>query len=460
MSVTLVLQDHFEHRLTQLAGLKVETAAVLLARPVLSPSGDLRLLVRQFHEVPDGAYNVRDALRMEITSDGYVPALGQAEKQQSVPLWLHTHPGEGSIPLPSVHDQKVDRQLSDLFRLRANSAYYGAVIVSMKDNQLTFSGHIDDGVVSHPIDRLLVVGDRLSLRTSFDSTSDPIPELFSRNVRAFGGEVQRVLRELRISVVGTGGTGSAVAEQLVRLGVRNIHLVDPDVLSTSNISRVYGSTKKDVGRPKVSIIGDHLQSIAPDLWLKTTARAITTEAVARSLTDSDIIFGCTDDNAGRLVLSRLASYMLIPVFDCGVILTSNVTGKIEGIHGRVTILRPGAACLVCRKRVDLARANSELLAPVERRRLVDDGYVPSLEQVEPAVVTFTSAVASAAVNELLENLTGFGPDPVPSEIILRLHDREISTNLQKPTPHHYCDPAGPKLGAGVTEPFLGMTWAV
>jgi hypothetical protein len=81
-----------------------------------------------------------------------------------------------------------------------------------------------------------------------------------------------------------------------------------------------------------------------------------------------------------------------------------------------------------------------------------------LGQVEPAVVTFTTLVAASAVSELLEHLTGYGPEPVPSEVLLRVHDREISTNAQGPRPRHYCDPASGKLGLGLTEPYLEQTW--
>ena len=81
-----------------------------------------------------------------------------------------------------------------------------------------------------------------------------------------------------------------------------------------------------------------------------------------------------------------------------------------------------------------------------------------LAGVEPAVVAYTSAVASIAVAELLECLIGYGPDPVPSEVLLRCHDREISTNRAEPKPRHYCHPAGGVLGSGDREPFLGMTW--
>jgi molybdopterin/thiamine biosynthesis adenylyltransferase len=185
---------------------------------------------------------------------------------------------------------------------------------------------------------------------------------------------------------------------------------------------------------------------------------ITTESVARRLAEYDVVFGCTDDNAGRLVLSRLTSYLLIPVIDCGVLLTSNETGELEGIDGRVTVLIPGQACLVCRGRIDLARASAELLTPEERIRRADEGYAPALGRTEPAVVPFTTAVGATAVSELLERLVGYGPTPRPSEVLLRCHDREISTNIAQPRDRHYCNPLSGKIGIGFTRPYLEQTW--
>ena len=101
------------------------------------------------------------------------------------------------------------------------------------------------------------------------------------------------------------------------------------------------------------------------------------------LVDADIIFGCTDDNAGRLVLSRIATYLLTPVIDCGVLLDSGHGGQLEGIYERVTLLAPGAACLVCRNRIDLQQAAAEMLAPGERERRVDEGYAPHWKGSSP-----------------------------------------------------------------------------
>lgn len=458
MTVTLVLPDYIANDLHSAAQDVVETAGVLLARPVRTPGGDLRLLARDLQWVAEDAYLLREAEALTIASHGYVPALAAAEADGCVPIWLHTHPGDGSSPKPSHDDETVDEHLSDLFRLRSGSSYYAAVVVAHSHGRLRFTGHVESDDGREDIDRLWITGRRFGLVPNALHEARALPTQFDRNIRAFGGDIQQVLGDLRVAVVGTGGTGSSVVEQLVRLGVRHFQLFDPDQLTASNVTRVYGSFPDNIGRPKVHVVAEHLQRIAPDAEVSTHAAMITVEKTATGLLDADIIFGCTDDNAGRLVLSRVASYLLTPVIDCGVRLSSGCGGQLKGIDGRVTVLAPGAACLVCRGRIDLQRAATEMLTPDEHRRLADEGYAPALPGVEPAVVAYTTQVAAAAVSELLERLIHYGPEPAPSEVLLRLHERELSTNDQQPRDRHYCHPAAGKLGLGVTEPFLEQTW--
>ena len=459
MSTTLVLPDPVVHTLEEKAALPVETGGVLLASHHRSDDGNRRLLARAMHWVPEAAYERRVAHEMLIASEGYTAALSLAEQDRSIPLWVHTHPG--GRPVRSAKDERVDEQIADLFRLRSGSAHYGTVIVSPGPAGISLTGTIQgsDSPVE-PIDRFWMVGDRWRLREPFGSASAALDAaMFDRNVRAFGEAVQRTIGMLKIGIVGCGGTGSAVAEQLVRLGARHLLLVDADTLGPSNVTRVYGSTPADVGRLKTKVLADHLRRIAPDVSCRTITGMSTSEPVARTLASADLLFGCTDDNAGRLVLSRLGVYYLAPIIDMGILLSSGAGGELAGIHGRVTVASPSTACLVCRGRVDTARAAVELRTPEERRRLADEGYAPALGETEPAVVAYTTMTAAVAVSELLERLIGYGDSPRPSEVLLRLHDRALSTNTAEPAPHHYCHPDAGKLGRGDTEPFLEQVWA-
>lgn len=311
-----------------------------------------------------------------------------------------------------------------------------------------------DGPV--PVGAVRIVGD--GWRLLLPAGDDGLGVVFDRQIRAFGPAGQRVLSHLRVGIVGAGGTGSAVFEQLVRLGVGEILIIDPDVINDdgSNVTRVYGSTMVDIGQPKVDLADRNADRIGLGTKITAIKGTINDEATARMLTDCDVVFGCTDDNRGRVTLGRLATWYLIPIIDMGVKLTST-DGTLHGIEGRVTVIQPGGGCLQCRGRINAAALQSEVLNPVEREQRVDEGYAAGLEDRDPAVIAFTTGVASHAVSELLHRTFGLDDEPPSGELIIQFHRREIRRNTRPARPGHWCvDPA--HLGAGDTVPFLGTTW--
>jgi len=464
-TVTLVINDEIDTQLQELVDDPLERAAVLLVG-VARQGPHLRLLARRLLASPADSYVCRGPRGLELTSAGWAPALAVAAETGSAALFVHTHPG--GVPTPSSHDSVVDELLEQAFRIRTGQSLYGSLVIApdlpdgpdaQASGGWTFTGRVVlDDVGELPVRRLVQLGRRLVVTASYDEpTPEATPQLFSRQIQAFGGDVQRVLGQLRVGVAGAGGTGSAVLEQLVRLGVRHLVLADPDVLSDSNVTRVYGSTPADIGRPKVDIQRDHLIAIAPDLELLALHAKTTTPEVVRALSSCDVVFGCTDDDAGRIILSRLASYYAVLLIDCGIQLSST-GGALLGIDARVTTIVPGAACLMCRGRVDPQRAAAELLDEQELRDRQREGYAPELAGVEPAVVSYTSITGALAVSELLERLTGYGRTPAPNEVIARLHERELSTNSRSPKTGHFCQPDSPALGSGDRPNLLDWTW--
>ncbi|MFG2351500.1 HesA/MoeB/ThiF family protein [Streptomyces phaeochromogenes] len=456
-STTLVLPTALVDTLLHLARRPLETGAVLLARRAALSKGGLRLIGVQLIEVTEDAYLARTDRKLTIASDGYMTALRAAEETGCVALWVHTHPTEGGTPRPSRRDKTVDEQLAGTFAIRTGSGLYGAMIFGHREGRLTFTGHLT-GDHTTVIDRIFVVGERFALLRSFDSTLPELPSLHDRHVRAFGAEIPRVLAQLRIAIIGSGGTGSAVAEQLVRLGVRYLTLIDPDILSDSNVTRVYGSTRTDVGRHKVDVIADHLHRIANGLHITRVIGTVSQQHIAQQVVGADVVFGCTDDDAGRMRLSRFSYMYLTPLIDCGIQVSATGNGHVQDITGRVTVLHPGAACLICRNRVSAEIAAAQERSLQEQSRLEKEGYAPALPGTEPAVIAYTTATAAAAVNELLERLAGYGPTPPPSETLLRIHDRKTSSNDQAPTPGHYCADTDP-LNIGDTARYWGLGWA-
>ena len=75
-------------------------------------------------------------------------------------------------------------------------------------------------------DSILVPGD--DLHFWIPQGDGKLPSFAQRHAQLFGSGTTRRLRELAVAVVGCSGTGSPVIEQLARLGVGRLVLVDPD----------------------------------------------------------------------------------------------------------------------------------------------------------------------------------------------------------------------------------------
>jgi molybdopterin/thiamine biosynthesis adenylyltransferase len=243
-------------------------------------------------------------------------------------------------------------------------------------------------------------------------------------------------------------------------GVGRLSLFEGQTLDATNVTRVYGSRLTDVGRPKVQII----ERLAKEIGFGTEAtlypKHITSLETAKTLRNCDVIFGFTDDEWGRSILSKLAIDYYIPVFDMGVKIDSD-EGSIVSVQGRVTTLLPGAACLFCRGRITAEGVRAQVIEscnPEQAEELRRQQYAPELEGNAPAVIAFTSAVASTAVSELLHRLTGFmGPERVSSEVIHFFDQTRMRTNHLAPSSDCYCGDRQ-RWGLGDQQPLLGLVW--
>lgn len=432
-----------------------ESAAFILAGRSVEAER-LTLCLNRVIWVPEAAYNERSSKQMKISSSGWMRALAEAARGRWQPIFFHTHPG--AFPNPSHLDDRVADQLAPVFANRAN-AEYASLILGGTSDEPTFSGiyrtHDVDANVSH----LRVVGDRVRVLPAHSKSSDADPNLsiFDRQVRAFGLQGQLILRGLRVGIAGAGGTGSAVCEQLVRLGVGSIVLVDDDHVTDKNVTRIYGSTLDDVGRPKVEVLADHANRIGLATEVAFEVAKVTDKRGFEALKGCDVVFGCTDDNAGRAILSRLAYWYCLPVFDVGVVITTS-EGEITGLFERLTVIGPGTTCLFCRDRIDVDRMREEALSDDERQQLADEGYARGLADPDPSVIAYTTMVASLAVDEFLQRLFGFGLERPADELLVRVPDREIRRLRRPPREGHFCTDLS-MIGRADRDPPLDTMWA-
>lgn len=425
----------------------IEGAAFLLCGQSTSDHAT-KLIVNSVLPIPAEDFLRREAFGLSISSAALTRVAKLARYEDLSIIFAHSHPD--GVPEFSEQDDGEEARLLPFFQARVPNRVHGTLVLT--NTEICGRLYMPDRKAA---DAVLVVGDRIRQMCRIDRGT--IEPFFDRQVRAFGADIQHLLKGMHVGVVGLGGTGSPIAEQLCRLGVGHLSLFDGDTLDGTNVNRVYGSTLPDEGSYKVDIAKEHLERIGFGTIVDAYPNHITEESTARALRDCDVVFGCTDKEIPRAILVQLSLRYLIPVFDMGVLIDSD-KGVIRGVHGRVTTLLPGEACLFCRGRIATERMRIEALSEADREAQIRDGYAPELEDAAPAVIPFTSATASAAMGEFLHRLTGFmGSERQSSEVLLALDQSRVRTNRLEPREECMCSEQS-FWGRADTTPFLEMVW--
>jgi len=235
------------------------------------------------------------------------------------------------------------------------------------------------------------------------STSFEIPDEYARQSLAVSAAGQTKLREAKIAVVGAGGGGSHIIQQLAYTGVGEIVVIDPDVYQNSNRHRLVSGLRADLGRPKVDIFHRLVRKIGLGGRVRRVRAAVPDIAAVDALRNCDVIVGCVDTLFARLDLQELASRYLIPYVDIGATIrpAPGVLASDPRIvaAGNIFTFIPGSFCLWCCGFLTTEKIEAEQNGPTR-------GYFEKNHQ-EAQVVSFNGVLASQAVTEVLQLLTGF-----------------------------------------------------
>ena len=261
---------------------------------------------------------------------------------------------------------------------------------------------------------------------------------YSRNESLFGLDGQRAIAETRVAVVGMGGLGSHVVQQLAYLGTEDFALADDDHVTTSSMNRLVTADDSDVAAETAKVEAARRRIHAINPGAKVRVYDATLDVAADELLQGvDIVFGCVDNDLTRLALTRHCAKRALPLFDAATDVDTEATPMTFG--GRV-VCCTGNGCLVCLDVLDqkaLARAAQtpeqaradEAIYGVRRTALGTSG---------PMVVSINGTVASLAVTEFIALVTGLRP--VTRYQTYYGHSSRIMTSRDEAIPDcYYCD---------------------
>jgi hypothetical protein len=325
-------------------------------------------------------------------------------------LKIHSHPGD--FPHFSHVDDQSDRELFPSLHGWTDDGKPHASAVMLSDGRIFGRFAEEDGSLVK-IDRVAVAADDILFFDAEERAHAGMDGVQLRTRQVFGNKTVELLRSLRVAVVGCSGTGSWIAEQLARLGVGELILIDPDKVEDKNLNRILATSEGDIGISKVEALRKRLTTYGTNVRVKPLPSTVLTEAAVHLLATCDVLFGCMDTVEGRDILNRTASFYSIPYFDLGVQLRADGRGNVETVCGSVHFLLPDGSSLFSRGvyTPEMLRAESlKRTNPAQYAAELDEGYIRGVAVGSPAVISVNGFCATMAVNEFLARIHPFRND--------------------------------------------------
>ena len=183
---------------------------------------------------------------------------------------------------------------------------------------------------------------------------------YARNIPALTGAECEILKQKRILVVGCGGLGGHIIDQLARIGVGFLRVVDGDVFEASNLNRQLLSAVPLLGVSKAKAAADHIARVNPDITVDAVETFLTNNNVLELLEGCDIVIDALDNIASRRILSAACERANIPY----------IYGAIQGWIAQAAISMPGD-------------------------HLIDTLYPEEIEITDKSVLSFTPALCAS-----------------------------------------------------------------
>ena len=298
------------------------------------------IIATEYIPVEDENYIDDDRVGAKINSVAIRAAMQRSLERKGGCFHVHLHDHRGQ-PGPSRTDKNglpgvveslaniAPAQANGFLILSQNSFYASIKILGEKE-------FLQPNAVS-------VVGKPMLL--SFTGEKGFKSRVYDR--QSFLGESSQFLFEnIRVGIIGYGGGGSHIGQQLAHIGVKNIAIFDDDKVEDTNLNRLVGAWFSDVKNAllKTAVAERVIKNILP------TANVVRVNTRWQDNPDllqaCDVVFGNIDSYAERQQAEAECRRFLIPYIDIGMDVYQ-IDDDPHAIAGQVILSLPGFPCMSC-----------------------------------------------------------------------------------------------------------------
>lgn len=153
---------------------------------------------------------------------------------------------------------------------------------------------------------------------------------YSRNIGILKESDQDLLSKKSVCVIGCGGLGGGVIENLTRLGVGELTVVDSDVFDVTNLNRQVLSNEENIGKSKAAEAVDQMKRINSNVEITPIQTELTEENCRQIIAGHDLVIDAVDNIKTRFILEEACEKEGITL----------IHGAIGGWSGQVGVARP------------------------------------------------------------------------------------------------------------------------
>lgn len=379
---------------------KEAVAIALCGRSVFRQSQTL--VVQELFLIPHEACIERRPDFVHWPTDIITHLIDKAAKYNLGLLKIHCHP-EGYEQFSKTDDESDHNLFSGIHAWLDDDKSHASCVMLPSGKMFGRFFHAD---MTHEIvHQISVAGsDVFNWYYSADKTINE--QMHSRNLQVFGKKTIQALSRMKVGVVGCSGTGSPVIEQLKRLGVGELVLVDPDFIDHVNLNRIVGSTFNDAEQKtlKVDVMKRGIEAVGFETKVTVFPTHISQREVVKELADCDFLIGGVDGTEGRHILNLISSHYIVPYIDLGVRIDADGQGGISGVYGTVHFIQPGGSSLLSRGQYTIEQLRAESIKRTNKEEYEKNRYLTKVNESSPAVISINMQVAATAINEFLARI--------------------------------------------------------
>lgn len=215
---------------------------------------------------------------------------------------------------------------------------------------------------------------------------------YERNIPALTRAECALLGQKRVLVVGCGGLGGHLLDQLARIGIGAIRAVDGDVFEETNLNRQLLSQVALVGSSKAKAAADHIARVNPQVQVEAVEEFLTESNARELVAGCDAVMDGLDNPQSRRILAAACKQAGVPY----------VYGAIQGWVAQAGICMPG-------------------------EDLIDKLFPEEVEIREKSVLSFTPALCAAMQTALCVKLLTARPVETGTVYYFDLLNQEFET---------------------------------